>query len=631
MSDPTTYDESCRFIRCRKVSSTAYYSAAKASALSITGTSTLAGYTIFDLPLDSEVSIPTSTNYNTTWAFDNYTTTDYYGVRIELSNFGNAGCQATTVVYGFLKLSRVSFYLFTWETKLTNTYWTRVVSGSASIGCYYDAGGCIYPLKIKVGSNTTIKTGQTFLNSFYDNMYFFGLNHFIIYHDLNDADFTSSPYSDPAIKMNFATTTSSGNDPYSTNIAFTGNPDNLFSFKFGYLIDTNFDCPSSGNIYHISSTQCDSVCPSAQFPNLTNMVCYKCHSQCSKCTGPNTNECQACYTTQNRVLNGTTCMCQIYYFYDNGVDICAACHYSCLSCSAGTNSSCTACNATDYRYNDTAFSCPCNPGYYDGGGKTCVKCHFSCLTCSNGANNNCITCPSMTTTFRNISSNTCVCIAGYWDAGTTICSQCHYSCKTCSTGSTSSACDTCEATAKRTYTNTTAKTCPCNGGYYDAGVAVCQICHSTCKTCNGPANTDCTGCKGSAIDFRNPNTPTGECQCMTGYYDFADVCHKCYYTCLNCTGNAVNNCLACNQVTNFRAFNASTNQCDCMDGYYDIALPQTPICASCDVTCATCVTSSTFCLSCRSTDNRVLLANACPCVFGYVQVTGSCVPCHYSC
>ncbi len=533
-------------------------------------------------------------------------------------------------MYGYVKLSKISFYLFTWETVLTNTYWTRVVAGSASVGCYYDAGGCKYSWKIKVGSNSTFKTGQTFLTPYYDSMYFFGLNHFIIYHNLNDGDFSASPYSDPATRMSFDVLSSSGNDVYSTNIQFNGNPNNYFSFKFGYLIDTNFDCPTSGNIYHISSTQCDSVCPSAQFPNLTDMVCYKCNSRCSKCTGPTNNECTACYASQNRTLSGTTCQCIIYNYYDSGVDNCSSCHYSCLSCWAGTNSSCTACNTTDYRYNDTFSSCPCNPGYYDNGGRTCVKCHFSCATCTGGNNNNCITCPSMVTTFRNITtSNTCPCIAGYWDANTVICSPCHYTCKTCSTGSTPTTCDTCDTTT-RTYNNAT-KSCPCNNGYYDSGISLCQLCYSTCKTCNGPAKTDCTGCKGTTVDNRTLNNPTGECQCMTGYYDFADVCYKCHYTCLNCTSNAVNNCLACNQVSHFRSFNSTSSQCECMSGYYDIYVPATAICASCDVTCATCTTTATFCLSCRAADNRVLLSNACPCKFGYVDVSGSCVLCHYSC
>ena len=87
-------------------------------------------------------------------------------------------------------------------------------------------------------------------------MYFYGLSHFIIYHELNDADFTVSPYVDPFVRMDFDTSGSSlnpGTDTYKTTVSFTGNPYNFFSFKFNYLVDMNFDCPATGDIYHLSS------------------------------------------------------------------------------------------------------------------------------------------------------------------------------------------------------------------------------------------------------------------------------------------------------------------------------------------------------------------------------------------
>jgi hypothetical protein len=46
--------------------------------------------------------------------------------------------------------------------------------------------------------------------------------------------------------MNFVATNSYGNDVYKTDISFTGNPNKLFSVKFGYLIDVSSDCPTTG-------------------------------------------------------------------------------------------------------------------------------------------------------------------------------------------------------------------------------------------------------------------------------------------------------------------------------------------------------------------------------------------------
>jgi hypothetical protein len=209
------------------------------------------------------------------------------------------------------------------------------------------------------------------------------------------------------------------------------------------MIDVRSDCPSTGEIYHVNSYQCDTVCPVGFYPNNTDYYCYKCHNRCYQCTGPLINQCTNCHTTiQHRRLNGTLCVCQLLYYYDNIVsDICPDCSHTCLTCNFSSTSSCLSCNLTDNRYDDGNFSCPCNPGWYDHGGRTCAKCDVTCATCFGGAWNNCITCPSYATSFRNISSNQCNCIIGYYHSGVATCSKCIYSCRTCQT--TPTYCTTC--------------------------------------------------------------------------------------------------------------------------------------------------------------------------------------------
>jgi hypothetical protein len=73
VTDPQKYDEGCQFIRCRKSDFRATYSAPKATALQITGVAVLSGFKTMDIPLFNEVSIPTNTNWNTNWTFENYT------------------------------------------------------------------------------------------------------------------------------------------------------------------------------------------------------------------------------------------------------------------------------------------------------------------------------------------------------------------------------------------------------------------------------------------------------------------------------------------------------------------------------------------------------------------------------
>ena len=182
VTNPFTYDESCQFIRCRKKAITVNYAVPKATALSIASVPFMAGYAISDLPADGELVIPTSVNWGTTWTFANYTQDNYYGITVQVGSHTTTNCQLTVTVYGLIKLSKIYVYFLTFESALTNTYKTRVLSGTSTIGCYYDAGGCIYPLKIKVNSNTTISSAPTSITTFFDNMYFFGLNHFILYH-----------------------------------------------------------------------------------------------------------------------------------------------------------------------------------------------------------------------------------------------------------------------------------------------------------------------------------------------------------------------------------------------------------------------------------------------------------------
>lgn len=356
--------------------------------------------------------------------------------------------------------------------------------------------------------------------------------------------------------------------------------------------------------------------------------CILCSSRCFQCTGPTNNDCASCYTTaQRRTLNGTQCSCQTLYYYDDTVsDVCPACHYTCLSCFSSGSSNCLTCNVTDFRLSDGANSCPCIAGYYDSGGNTCIKCHYSCATCSTGGSANCITCPL--NSFRNISSNTCGCLAGYYDTGVVVCAKCLYSCKTCSTLATR--CTSCDTTLFRSGP-TGSNTCPCNNGYYDNSTTqTCEVCFTTCQSCNGPSKTDCSSCR--STDNRNLNSPTGECLCKTGYFDYLNACTLCHYTCLNCTNNTQFSCLNCN-AAQFRTFNSSTMECLCKDGYYDpMTTPvSTPTCQTCNPTCLTCSLLSTYCLTCNPLAFRELLNNSCPCIAGYVNVAGVCKLCHYSC
>lgn len=200
---------------------TVNYGLAKSTLLNIKGVPFLAGYNMFDLPIDGSLNI-----------FDNssliFTTENYYGIRVSLGNYGSTSCQLTVTVYGYTKINSVNAYYITYESTLTDTYKTRTLSGSSSVGCYYTWTGCGTNASI---SSSKFQTTNTLLTTFFNNRYFYGLNSFIIYQNYNPNDFNKpnvNSYTDPNIQMIFTTSSSYlvNTDVYETPVSFTGNPNN---------------------------------------------------------------------------------------------------------------------------------------------------------------------------------------------------------------------------------------------------------------------------------------------------------------------------------------------------------------------------------------------------------------------
>ena len=120
----------------------------------------------------------------------------------------------------------------------------------------------------------------------------------------------------------------------------------------------------------------------------------------------------ACFNTQNRVLAGNTCVCDIAAgFYDDLSSLaCPQCQYSCKTCNGGTSSQCSSCLSTNFR-TYVINACPCNTGYYDAGASVCVSCHYTCrtATCTNSGATQCATCNSAK--FRTyLANSSCGCM-----------------------------------------------------------------------------------------------------------------------------------------------------------------------------------------------------------------------------
>lgn len=127
--------------------------------------------------------------------------------------------------------------------------------------------------------------------------------------------------------------------------------------------------------------------------------------------------------------------------------------------------------------------CP-STTYLGSTGFVCYACGAYCLTCLNSTV--CTTCISTmilnTTTTLNTTDNvnyttsTCICpTSSYLYYG--VCYGCDYTCLTCTSTGQYYNCLTCDPLMNRTtpsYYYPYNNTCPCDSGYYDAGVAKCN-------------------------------------------------------------------------------------------------------------------------------------------------------------
>ncbi len=201
--------------------------------------------------------------------------------------------------------------------------------------------------------------------------------------------------------------------------SFTGNSNNRFTISYSYFTLQTFYCLASGpDLYFLyNQNMCDSGCSSiSQFFDSSG-VCTPCAATCYRCAGTS-SFCTACYNSQNRILDGNACVCDVVggFYNDLTSPVCPSCHYSCLTCGGLTSSSCSTCNGLSYRYrlNNT---CPCITGYYDAGASLCVACHYSCrtATCAGISSTSCRSCNA--SAFRGPISTgyVCPCMGGYYD------------------------------------------------------------------------------------------------------------------------------------------------------------------------------------------------------------------------
>jgi hypothetical protein len=212
--------------------------------------------------------------------------------------------------------------------------------------------------------------------------------------------------------------------------------------------------------------------------------------------------------------------------------------------------------------------------------------------------------------------------------------------------------------------------CICRSGYYMDAEGQCAPCHHTCRTCDGPASNQCTGCFSSMILSTTscicpgtkpvlmivhnmtlcgesgcalnchfcgqqtlPNYCNGHaclalqtnCQCPSGQTLLKEgVCVPCAPTCTLCSPGDPQACTAC-------VANAEGPSCTCKKGYSSISSPS--VCEPCFSTCGSCSGTVYYsCLTCLD-PTQTPYRGVCPCPPGqFMDLNANlCKPCDPTC
>ena len=321
-----------------------------------------------------------------------------------------------------------------------------------------------------------------------------------------------------------------------------------------------------------------------------------------------------CICTGGTTLNTETgnCECDAGTWDNNGN--CDSCHESCLTCSGGNYDQCTSCKDRAYQDMDNSCGCyginnsqingecVCNEGYgWDPPAFSCVAitCDVMCSSCREFADA-CVGCFAETLLYTYV--------ATYGDTET----------------------GTCECGYENMVFSTDYGQCVCQDGTFEDGGFTCLACDSSCATCSGGGNSNCTSCDSTrtlsnGICYCRDNLMlnlAGECNCdQPGYtLDGDDVTGTCAFltcddpNCFECIGQA-DFCTACssgfviNASDTYGGYTVGTcecsdpqatytnGQCTCPDGF--APFDDQNGCQQCDSTCATCTNIQyNYCASC---------------------------------
>lgn len=451
-------------------------------------------------------------------------------------------------------------------------------------------------------------------------------------------------------------------------------------------------CECSPNYSRNTAGECvpqnmSTLCPMSQFEDKSTSpsTCVNCHETCNSCMGNAPDLCLTCPVSANLIpaisgvnVNFGKCQCADGFAFAvvSGKTVCSPCHASCTTCKGTATTDCLNCkgfleftttgtcecpwtpvNGVCVQPKDNAL-CDANKFYLNN---QCMPCHASCASCKGSSEYECLSCNKLSNRVlinlqAGVTIGQCECRDGFFP-NFDRCDACHPSCRECS-GPAANQCTACYVSA-----TLASGACTCDSGFnfnpetrtcvncaaneFSAG-GTCTACHSTCASCIGPSQTDCTVCAGGFVQV--PSTTSNVrvvCQCNPGNFYNGSACAACAGTCKECAGTA-DNCVACVFGQSLVSVSGK-GQCACPAGYvgtpptctlispFGCAQPNqykdtAGTCQACFADCGTCTGPSQYeCLKCPL-GATLSPTGSCVCSKGtFKDADKTCKACHMDC
>ncbi|CAF2682786.1 unnamed protein product [Rotaria sp. Silwood2] len=275
-----------------------------------------------------------------------------------------------------------------------------------------------------------------------------------------------------------------------------------------------------GYVFLPDNHRCEKHTSKPYYLDVNTGETHTCHGSCTQCKGPKPNDCIACNTINEVLLDDGHCVnkCPLGSYksekktIDFQTNICLQCSIGCISCN--NINQCLQCDESKrYKLVDSNCIPTCKQGTFPSNDH-CEFCDNQCVTCTNLTH--CLTCVDQLVLFNN----QCIeeCPDGYYLYNQQ-CFQCHPICSTCN-GPSEDNCKTCSPGFERNGNE--CKSQCANGNYFDKDETKCKICTNNCLECLHPGSY-CRQCRyPMALDT---------------------LTHRCLFCCT--TNITTNNCCQC--------------------------------------------------------------------------------------